>query len=83
MKKIILLAMILLTSGCTANNSSTEPVIVHDDLNNFEKVKRITYMCSGYARSGKEQGHGTELDIFNFCMNRAAQLIKDSQTMEI
>ena len=73
---VTFLFMALLLGGCTSNRALPVDNYSANDTSPEAFVNRILGTCAGFAKSGAEQGYGTELDIFNFCLNEAIEQIE-------
>jgi hypothetical protein len=76
MKKLILTLSMLALSACSTTKSVSELPSIPSDSTPQEAVGYITATCAGFAKAGLKNGHGTELGIFNDCMNKAVAMIE-------
>ena len=76
MKKIALTLLTLALSACNTIKSASELPSIPNDATPQEAVSYITATCAGFAKAGFKNGHGTELGIFNDCMNKAVAMIE-------
>jgi hypothetical protein len=75
MKKTALILSILAISACSTTKPVSELPPIPSDATPQEAVNYITATCAGFAKTGFKNGHGTELVIFNDCMNKAVEII--------
>lgn len=68
--------MIMLLSACSTTKSVSELPPIPIDASPQEAVNHIAATCGGFAKSGAKNGHGSELEIFNDCMNKAIAIIE-------
>ena len=78
MKKLLLAISVLTLSACSTTETVGELPLIPTDATPNEAVSYITATCAGFAKSGFKNGHGKELDIFNYCMNKAVEILQKS-----
>jgi hypothetical protein len=80
MKKLALTLSILALSACSTTKAVSELPSIPTDATPQEAVNYISATCAGFAKAGSENEneHGTELNLFNDCMNKAVEMIENS-----
>jgi hypothetical protein len=76
MKKLAIILSILALSACSTTEKISDLPPIPSDATPREAASYVTASCLGFAKAGFKNGHGTELDIFNSCMNKAIAIIE-------
>jgi len=79
MKEVALPLLILVLLGCTTTittKKASELPPIPVDVTPQEAVSYVTATCAGFAKYGHENGHGSELAIFNDCLSKAVKILE-------
>jgi hypothetical protein len=74
-KKSTLMLLMLFLSACSTTKPVDELPSIPSGATPQEAAGYITATCAGFAKAGVKNGHGTELVIFNSCMNKAIEML--------
>ncbi len=80
---ITFLFIALLLGGCASNIALTDGTDNENETSPEVFVSRIIGTCAGFAKSGAEQGYGTQIDIFNFCIDKAIEHIEKAEESKV
>lgn len=80
MKLFFVALTLLLCSACSNTKDAGQLQPIPEDATAQEFATHIAATCAGFAKSGHENGHGTQLNLFNDCMSKAVEIMESKES---